>query len=82
MMPKGQRSYCIWGEGPGPFPGLGISYTTDIDSGVFIQEKWSVAAGVSSPLSSDSSWMQPLSAAQQDIKLEAGTHMVRLSTGD
>ena len=31
MKPKGQKSYCIWGEGPSPFPGLGISYTTDID---------------------------------------------------
>ena len=37
MRPKGERSYCIWGEGPGPLPGLGISYTTDIDSGAFTQ---------------------------------------------
>ena len=50
MKPRGQRSYCIWGEGPGPFPGLGISYTTDIDSGVFVQDEWRVAGGVESPL--------------------------------
>jgi hypothetical protein len=32
MKPRGQKSYCIWGEGgPSPFPGLGISYTTNID---------------------------------------------------
>eukprot|EP00462_Mataza_sp_D1_P007612 CAMPEP_0175125134 /NCGR_PEP_ID=MMETSP0087-20121206/3151_1 /TAXON_ID=136419 /ORGANISM="Unknown Unknown, Strain D1" /LENGTH=303 /DNA_ID=CAMNT_0016406945 /DNA_START=160 /DNA_END=1071 /DNA_ORIENTATION=- len=82
MKPKGQKSYCLWGEGPGPLPGLGISSTTDIDSGVFEQHAWSVAAGVVSPLTNDSLWLLPLGNGQNEIKLEAGTHPVLLSTGD
>ena len=27
-------------------------------------------------------WMQPLGASQQEIKLEAGSHMVQLESGD
>lgn len=83
MRPRGQRSYCIWGEGPSPFAGLGISYTTDIDSGVFVQVDWSVAAGVDSPLSTDGRWLLPLAKpSQNEVKLEAGTHLQRLSSGD
>lgn len=82
MRPKGERSYCIWGEGPGPFQGLGISYTEDIDSGIFVQDSWLVGPGVHSPLSNDSRWLLPLGGNQEEIKLEAGTHMVKLSTGD
>jgi len=82
MKPKGQKSYCIWGEGPSPFPGLGISYTTDIDQGLFTQAPWSVASGVTSPVSNDSMWMLPLGKDEQEIKLEAGAHPQLLSTGD
>lgn len=82
MQPRGKRSFCIWGEGPDPFPGLGISYTTDIDSGIFTQASWSVATGVDSPLTADASYLLPLGASQQEVKLEAGTHMLQLSTGD
>ena len=83
MAPRGQKSYCIWGEGPGPFPGLGISVTTDIDGGVFTQVPWAAPpAGVTSPLTADRQWLLPLGADAQEIKLEAGTHGVRLSTGD
>ena len=83
MAPRGQKSYCIWGEGPGPFPGLGISVTTDIDGGVFTQVPWAAPpAGVVSPLTADRQWLLPLGADAQEIKLEAGTHGVRLSTGD
>ena len=46
MAPRGQKSYCIWGEGPSPFPGLGISSTLNIDAGKFDTEAWSVAEGV------------------------------------
>ena len=72
MRPKGERSYCIWGEGPDPFPGLGVSYTTDIDSGVFTRASWSAAPGVDSPLSSDRQWLLPLGAAQEEIKWGPG----------
>ena len=83
MAPRGQKSYCIWGEGPGPFPGLGISVTTDIDGGVFTQVPWAAPpAGAVSPRTADGQWLLPLGAAEQEIKLEAGTHGVRLSTGD
>jgi hypothetical protein len=81
MMPKGQRSYCIWGEGPSPFPGLGISYTTDIDKGHFTQVEWSVAEGVHSPITKDRRYLLPLGAASEEIKLEAGTHLHQLSSG-
>ena len=53
MKPRGQRSYCIWGEGPDPSPGLGIAYTTDIDGGEWRDAEWSVAPGVRSPLTAD-----------------------------
>ena len=82
MAPKGERSYCIWGEGPDPFPGLGISYTTDIDTGLFTPVRWTAVAGVDSPLSDDGRWLLPLGASQEEVKLEAGAHMVRLSSGD
>ena len=82
MRPRGKRSYCIWGEGPGPFPGLGISYTTDIDEGTFTQVGWSVAEGVHSPLTSDGQYLLPLGTELQEVKLEAGTHLQELSTGD
>ena len=82
MNPKGQKSYCMWGEGPSPFPGLGLSYTTDIDSGEFTQVPWMVDDNTTAPVSADRMWMLPLGADQSEIKLEAGTHMVRLSTGN
>eukprot|EP00730_Choanoeca_flexa_P018838 TRINITY_DN9181_c0_g1_i2.p1 TRINITY_DN9181_c0_g1~~TRINITY_DN9181_c0_g1_i2.p1 ORF type:complete len:711 (+),score=151.33 TRINITY_DN9181_c0_g1_i2:248-2134(+) len=80
MKPKGQRTYCIWGEGPSPFPGLGISYTTDIDKGIFTQVPWQDAYG--SPLTSDGLYMLPWGYIYDEVKLEAGTHPVELSTGD
>jgi hypothetical protein len=80
MKPKGQRSYCIWGEGPDPFPGLGISYTTDIDAGVFVQVPWQDAYG--STLTTDGMFMLPWGYSSDEVKLEAGTHPVQLSTGD
>ena len=49
MAPRGQKSYCIWGEGPSPFPGLGISSTLNIDASKFDTEAWSVAEGVDCP---------------------------------
>lgn len=82
MAPRGQKSYCIWGEGPDPSPGLGIWSTTDIDSGIWSNETWSVAPGVRSPLTSDGLYLLPLGANQSEIKLEAGTHLMRLSSGD
>jgi len=82
MAPRGQKSYCIWGEGPDPSPGLGIWSTTDIDSGDWINETWSVAPGVRSPLTSDGLYLLPLGADQSEIKLEAGTHLMKLSSGD
>lgn len=81
MNPKGKNSYCMFGEGPGNLPGLGISVTTDIDSGVFTQVPWSVAPSVNSPITNDSMWLLPL-ANGEEIKLEAGTHPVQLSSGD
>lgn len=77
MKPKGERSFCIFGEGPGPLPGLGIAYTTDIDEGRFIQANWSSGVAPGNEM-----WLEPLGAAQQEIKLEAGTHIQTLSTGD
>lgn len=81
MKPKGEKTYCIWGEGPSPFPGLGISYTTDVDEGNFTQTQWSPNS-VGSPVTSDGLWMLPWGANMSEIKLEAGTHPVQLSTGD
>eukprot|EP00045_Choanoeca_perplexa_P005667 m.47631 g.47631 ORF g.47631 m.47631 type:complete len:1103 (-) comp13238_c0_seq2:113-3421(-) len=80
MKPKGQRTYCIWGEGPDPLPGLGISYTTDIDSGVFVQVPWRDSYG--STLTTDGMYMLPWGYTHDEVKLEAGTHPVELSTGD
>ena len=80
MQPKGQRSYCIWGEGPDPFPGLGISYTTDIDAGVFVQVPWRDVYG--SALTADGMYLLPWGYDSDEVKLEAGTHPVQLSTGD
>ena len=37
LKPQGQTSFCIFGEGPSPLPGLGIAATTDIASGNFTQ---------------------------------------------
>ena len=86
VRPKGQRTYCMWGEGPGPFPGLGISYTTDMDEGNFTQVPWQnsgdAATNATSPLTADSMWMLPFGADRDEVKLEAGTHMHELSTGD
>ena len=82
MREKGQKSFCMWGEGPGPFPGLGISYTTDIDSGNFTQVPWTVDDNSSSPISADDMWLLPLGADLQEVKLEAGTHVVELSNGN
>ena len=84
MRPKGQRSYCVWGEGPDPFPGLGLSYTTDIDSGNFTQVPWNTANASTSGsrFSPDGMYMTPLGADEQEIKLEAGTELMQLSTGD
>jgi hypothetical protein len=79
--PKGQRTYCIWGEGPDPFPGLGLSYTTDLDSGVFVQVPWQANA-VGSPVTPDGLYMLPWGESLNEVKLEAGTHAVQLSTGD
>ena len=82
---KGQMSVCMWGEGPGPFPGLGISTTQDFSSGNFTQVPWKLSEDVSnasSPVSADSMWLLPLGPNREEIKLEAGTHMHELSTGD
>eukprot|EP00041_Stephanoeca_diplocostata_P019363 m.417108 g.417108 ORF g.417108 m.417108 type:complete len:1241 (+) comp21285_c0_seq17:53-3775(+) len=81
MQPKGQPSYCIWGEGPSPFPGLGISMTTNIDEGGFTQVPWT-RSPVGSPVTDDDMYMLPLGAAADEVKLEAGTTPVQLSTGD
>ena len=85
MRPRGERSYCMWGEGPGPFPGLGISFTADIDSGNFTQVPWQSSPGAdntSNPVTADGMWMLPLGPEQSEVKLEAGTHMVELSSGN
>jgi len=47
MKPKGQKTYCIFGESgnEGPGSGLGIAYTTDISDGsLMTQTNWT--AGV------------------------------------
>eukprot|EP01049_Picozoa_sp_SAG25_P005968 SAG25_NODE_428_length_8143_cov_4.172178_6_plen_317_part_00 len=62
--------------------GLGISFTTDIDSGVFVQVPWSVADGVISPLSNDSMFLRPLGVAHDEVHLEAGAPLQLLSNGD
>ena len=62
--------------------GVGIAYTTDIDSGVFTQLPWSVAAGVNSPVTPDSMWFSPLGVSHQEVHLEAGAAPQVLSNGD
>jgi hypothetical protein len=81
MQPKGQKTYCIFGESgsEGPGSGLGIAYTTDISSGKFTQTNWT--GGVPG-VDGNGLWMQALGANQQEIKLEAGSHMVQLESGD
>eukprot|EP00039_Didymoeca_costata_P002135 m.57738 g.57738 ORF g.57738 m.57738 type:complete len:451 (+) comp11128_c0_seq1:75-1427(+) len=77
LRPTGQKSYCIFGEGPSPLPGLGIAMTTDISSGKFTQVNWT--SGV---INNNSPWLLPLGSDQQEVKLEAGTHIMELSSGD
>jgi predicted GH43/DUF377 family glycosyl hydrolase len=85
IKPKGQKTYCYWGEGPGPFEGLGISVTEDISTGQFEQVTWShgnTTDNASSPLTSDQKWMLPLGSSLSEIKLEAGTHFHQLEDGN
>ena len=86
LRPKGQKTVCLWGEGGPdgrPFPGLGISTTTDIASGTFTQVPWQNASSLSpSPLSADGLWLQTLGPGEDEVKLEGGTHMHALSSGD
>lgn len=72
-----KSTYCIFGEGPSPLPGLGISYTDDISTGKFTQMNWT--GGVAN---NNNLWMEPLGTDLKEIKLEAGTHMMQLSSGD
>jgi len=58
--------YAIFGEGPGPLPGIGIASTMDLRSYTTL----------------NATWLLPLGAAEDEIKLEAATPPVRLSTGD
>jgi hypothetical protein len=83
MRPRGQKSYCLWGFGPNePYlPGLGISYTTDIDSGNFTQVPWKVAPGVFSPLGNQSMAFLPLGESYNELGLEASARPVALSNG-
>lgn len=60
-----------------PGSGLGIAYTTDISQGRFTQTNWT--AGVPGGVGP---WMKALGEAKQEIKLEAGAHMVELESGD
>ena len=62
-----------------PGSGLGIAYTTDISTGKFTQTNWT--AGVPG-VGGVGPWMKALGDAQQEIKLEAGAHMVELDSGD
>ena len=84
MKPRGQKSYCFWGFGPNePYlPGLGVSYTTDIDSENFTQVPWKVAAGVHSPLGNDSMAFLPLGPEYNELGLEASARPVLLSDGN
>ena len=66
----------------GLLPGLGVSYTTDIDSGHFVQVPWSVADRVNSPLTNDSMFMRPLGLSHDEVHLEAGAPPQLLSNGD
>jgi len=80
--PKGDKTVCIFGEGPGPFPGLGIAVTTDIDSGIFETVTWSSENNDTIPISSDGMWLLPLGEDREEIKLEGGTHLHSLSDGN
>jgi len=83
VRPQGEQTFCMWGEGPGPFPGLGISVTTDLAKGDFTQVQWKNASSTTpSPVTADGMWLLPLGSALEEIKLEAGTHMHQLSSGD
>lgn len=83
VRPAGQTTVCMWGEGPSPFPGLGISTTTNLSSGLFTQVPWKLGVkNATSPTSADGMWLLPLGADQSEVKLEAGTHIHELSTGD
>eukprot|EP01043_Picozoa_sp_COSAG02_P023892 COSAG02_NODE_1290_length_13442_cov_6.479125_1_plen_438_part_00 len=66
----------------GYLSGIGIAYTEDIDSGIFHQVSWSVAAGVHSPVTPDSMWMSPLGIDHAEVHLEAGAAPQLLSNGD
>ena len=82
------RVWCIWGEGPDPFPGLGISHTADLDSGTFTQGQWddsalpSASRNSTCPLSADRRWFLPYGASREEVKLEAAAPLVELQTGD
>ena len=72
LMPAPGPHYCLFGEGPDPtqLPGVGIASTFDFIT--YQQESWSgLASGA---------WLLP--EGSDEIKLEAGTHPVRLSSGD
>ena len=81
-LPGPDATYCMWGEGPGPFPGLGISKTSDLSSGHFQQVRWSSDDNVTCPISDDGMWLLPLGDEKEEIKLEAGTHLHPLSDGN
>eukprot|EP00658_Telonema_sp_P-2_P073583 TRINITY_DN62677_c0_g1_i1.p1 TRINITY_DN62677_c0_g1~~TRINITY_DN62677_c0_g1_i1.p1 ORF type:complete len:308 (+),score=51.27 TRINITY_DN62677_c0_g1_i1:91-1014(+) len=82
LVRPGGRSWCMWGEGPSPFPGLGISYTDDFGVGEFHPTTWKLGVdNSSSPISEDGMWLLPFGPEQEEIKLEAGTHMHELSSG-
>lgn len=81
MQPAGSKTYCIFGESgsEGPGSGLGIAYTTDLSTAKFTQVNWT--AGVPGP-GGVGPWMQPLGEGAEEVKLEAGTHLVELESGD
>lgn len=58
--------YVIYGEGPPELPGLGIATTTDFVHYTVL----------------NATFLEPLGPDQNEIKLEAGTAPVQLSTGD
>jgi hypothetical protein len=81
IQPVGTKTYCIFGESgsEGSGSGLGIAYTEDISTGKFTQTNWT--AGVPGT-GGVGLWMQALGSDQQEIKLEAGTHIQQLESGD
>ena len=73
----------MWGEGPDPFPGLGVSTTTNFSSGIFQQTSWKNSSSVTPcPITEDGLYLLPLGSESEEIKLEAGTHIHPLSSGD